>query len=173
MELGEYDASGRRRPIPIKGSEFLLNIDAVIAAIGQFPDLSFLSPDSGLETTREHTLVVDPMTLATSRQGIFAGGDVVIGPATVIEAMAAGERAAISIHNYLRGKSMTEDHLRQPGKRVEIPRAVKELKEKERQRMPALSLKDRLSSFQEVNLGYSELMAIEEAKRCLRCDLEQ
>ena len=173
MELGEYDASGRRRPIPIRGSEFLMDIDAVIAAIGQLPDLSLLLPDSGLETTKGQTFVVDPVTLATSRPGIFAGGDVVTGPATVIEAIAAGEKAAISIGRYLRGKSMTEDRLRQPEKRVEIPRAVETPEEKGRVRIPTLALKRRLGGFEEVNLGYSTEMAIEEAKRCLRCDLER
>jgi len=173
MELGEYDDSGRRRPVPIKGSEFSMDIDAVIAAIGQVPDLSFLLPDSDLEITKGQTFVVDPLTLATSRQGVFAGGDVVTGPATVIEAMAAGERAAISIHNYLTGKSMTEGHLRQPEKRLEIPRALETPEEKERVRMPTLTLKRRLGSFQEVNLGYSAQKAMEEAKRCLRCDLER
>ena len=173
MELGEYDASGRRRPIPVEGSTFLIDIDTVIAAIGQSPDLSFLPPDCGLETTKGQTFVVDPVTLATTQPGVFAGGDVVTGPATVIEAMAAGERAAISIQRYLRGESMTEGRLRQPEKRGEIPQAVETLEEKGRVRMPTLVLKDRLGGFGEVNLGYSEQMAIEEAKRCLRCDLEQ
>jgi NADH-quinone oxidoreductase subunit F len=173
MELGEYDASGRRRPVPIKGSEFSMDIDAVIAAIGQVPDLSFLPADSDLETTKGQTFVVDPLTLATSRQGVFAGGDVVTGPATVIEAMAAGERAAISIHNYLTGKTMAGGPLRQPDKRLEIPRAVETPEEKERIRMPARTLKQRLGGFQEVNLGYSAKKAMEEAKRCLRCDLER
>jgi len=173
MELGEYDASGRRRPIPIKGSEFLMDVDTVIAAVGQTPDLSFLPTDSGLEITKGQTFVVDPVTLATSREGIFAGGDAITGPATVIEAMAAGERAAISIHKYLRGKSMTQDRLRQPEKRLEIPRAVETPEEKERVIMPTLALKRRFSGFEEVNLGYSTQMAAEEAKRCLRCDLER
>ena len=172
MELGEYDASGRRRPISVEGSKFLIDIDTVIAAIGQTPNLSFLPPDCGLESTKGQTFVVDPVTLATTRPGIFAGGDVVTGPATVIEAMAAGERAAISIQRYLRGESMTEGRLRQPEKRVEIPRAEETLEEKGRVRMPTLAHKDRLGSFEEVNLGYSEQMAVEEAKRCLRCDLE-
>jgi NADPH-dependent glutamate synthase beta subunit-like oxidoreductase len=173
MELGEYDASGRRRPIPVKGSEFFMDLDTVIAAIGQAPDLSFIPPDSGLETTKGQTFVVDPVTMTTSRPGIFAGGDVVTGPATVIEAIAAGERAAISIHKYLRGESMTEGRLRQPETRVEIPRAVKTPEEKGRVRMPTLTLKRRLNSFEKVNLGYSTQMVIEEAKRCLRCDLER
>jgi len=173
MELGEYNASGRRRPIPVEGSEFSMDIDTVIAAIGQAPDLSFLSSDSGLEKTKGQTFVVDPVTMVTSRPGIFAGGDVVTGPATVIEAMAAGERAAISIHKYLRGENIAKDRIRPPDKRVEIPRAVEMLEEKGRVRMPALTLKRRLGSFAEVNQGYSTQMAMEEAKRCLRCDLEQ
>ena len=173
MELGEYDASGRRRPIPVEGSKFLIDIDTVIAAIGQTPDLSFLPPDCRLETTKGQTFVVDPVTLATTQPGVFAGGDVVTGPATVIEAMAAGERAAISIQRYLRGESMTEGRLRPPEKRVETPRAEETLEEKGRVRMPTIANKDRLGSFEEVNLGYSEQMAIEEAKRCLRCDLER
>ncbi len=173
MELGDYDASGRRRPVPVKGSEFVMDVDAVIAAIGQVPDLSFLPPDNGLETTRGQTFVVDPVTLAASRPGIFAGGDAVTGAATVIEAMAAGEKAAVSIHKYLRGKSMTEDRIRPPDKRVEIPKAVETPEEKGRVRMPCLALKRRLSGFEEVNLGYSRKKAVEEAKRCLRCDLER
>jgi NADH-quinone oxidoreductase subunit F len=135
--------------------------------------LSFLPPDNGLEITKRQTFVVDPVTMVTSRPGIFAGGDVVTGPATVIEAIAAGERAAISIHRYLRGKDMNEDRLRPPETRVEIPRAVETPEEKERVRMPTLPLKRRLNGFEEVNLGYSTEMAIEEAKRCLRCDLER
>ncbi|MCK5434716.1 MAG: NADH-quinone oxidoreductase subunit NuoF [Dehalococcoidales bacterium] len=173
MELGEYDASGRRRPIAIEGSEFSMELDTVITAIGQTPDLSFLPPDNGLEITKRQTFVVDPVTMVTSRPGIFAGGDVVTGPATVIEAIAAGERAAISIHRYLRGKDMNEDRLRPPETRVEIPRAVETPEEKERVRMPTLPLKRRLNGFEEINLGYSTEMAVEEAKRCLRCDLER
>jgi len=172
MRLGEFDASGRRRPVPIEGSEFVLNVDTVIAAIGQSPDLSFLPPDSGFEITPGQTFVVHPVTLATNKPGIFAGGDTVTGPATVIEAMAAGEKAAISIDKYIRGKSMTEDRLYPPDERVTIPRAAEELEEKQRIRMPTLPVKERFGSFSEVDLGYSEEKAVEEARRCLRCDLE-
>jgi len=172
MMLGEFDASGRRRPLPIEGSEFTLNVDTVIAAIGQSPDLSFLPPDNGFEITRGQTFVVDPVTLATNKPSIFAGGDAVTGPATVIEAMAAGERAAISIDKYLQGKSMTEDRLRPPDERVTLPRAAEELEEKARIKTPTLPREERLGGFNQVNLGYSEEMAIEEARRCLRCDLE-
>jgi NADH-quinone oxidoreductase subunit F len=172
MRLGEFDARGRRRPVPIEGSEFTLSVDTVVAAIGQSPDLSCLPSDSGFEIARGQTFVVDPVTLATNKPGIFAGGDVVTGPATVIEAMAAGERAAISIDKYLQGKSLTADRLRPPDERVTLLRAAEEMEEKQRTRMPTLPTKERLGGFSEANLGYSEERAIEEARRCLRCDLE-
>jgi NADPH-dependent glutamate synthase beta subunit-like oxidoreductase len=110
-ELGEYDASGRRRPVPIEGSEVSLSVDTVIAAIGQSPDISFLNGDEGLETARGNTFVVDPVTMSTQRAGVFAAGDDVTGPATVIEAMAAGKKAAISIDKYLKGEDMRANRL--------------------------------------------------------------
>ena len=100
MILGEFDATGRRRPIPILGSEFFVEADTILAAVGQAPDLSFLPPDSALERTRWETLVVDSNTLATNIPGIFAGGDFVTGPGMVIEAIAAGRRGAIAIDKY-------------------------------------------------------------------------
>jgi len=102
MKLGELDESGRRRPIPIAGSEFMMQFDAVILAIGELPDVSFLPQE--IEVARGNTVKVNPLTLETSMPGVFAGGDVVSGPATVIEAIAASKRAASSINRYLRGK---------------------------------------------------------------------
>ena len=99
MELGEPDESGRRRPIPIKDSEFTIPLDTMILAIGEAPDTSFLP--KGIEVTSQNTITVDPITLQTSLPGIFAGGDVVSGPATVMEAIVAGRRAASSIDEYL------------------------------------------------------------------------
>ena len=104
MELGEPDVSGRRTPIPIKGSEFDVELGMVIPAIGQTTDLSFLNGDSGIKTTRQGTLVADRNTLATAHPGVFAGGDAVTGPSIAIEAVAAGKRAAVSIDKYLRGE---------------------------------------------------------------------
>jgi len=101
MRLGPLDESGRRRPIPIKGSEFTMELDTTILAIGESPDISFLSKE--VEVTEWNTIAVDPLTLETSMPGVFAGGDAVSGPATVIEAIAAGKRAAVSIDRYLRG----------------------------------------------------------------------
>ena len=106
MKLGELDESGRRKPIVIPGSEFTIELDTLIAAIGESPDLSFLSEKDGMETSKWSTIIADERTLATSRPGIFAGGDVVKGPSTVVEAIAAGKKAAESISKYLEGKSL-------------------------------------------------------------------
>ena len=176
MRLAEPDASGRRRPIPIPGSEFFVEADTVIAAVGQAPDLSFLPPDSALERTRWERLVVDENRLATNLPGVFAGGDFVSGPGMVIDAIAAGRRAAIAIEKYLRGDTS----------RVEIydlkPSAIEEVISKEeeetwepqfRPEMTRLPIEERKRSFKETELGFSEEKAGQEAKRCLRCDLER
>lgn len=104
MELGEPDESGRRRPIPIKGSEFVIEVDTVIVAIGNTPNPLIQRTTEGLEVTRWGTIVVDEETGKTSKEGVYAGGDVVSGVATVISAMGAGKRAARSIHEYIMKK---------------------------------------------------------------------
>jgi NADPH-dependent glutamate synthase beta subunit-like oxidoreductase len=104
MELSELDETGRRRPVPIQGSEFVIETGTVIMAIGQFPNTVFL-PET-VEITEKRTIAADPFTLETSSAGIFAGGDAVSGPATLMKAIIAGKRAAISIHLYLRGISV-------------------------------------------------------------------
>jgi heterodisulfide reductase subunit A len=166
MELGEPDASGRRRPIPIPGSEFILDVDMVIPAIGQAPDLRFMS-DGTLSVTRRGTLAADPDTLATEVPGVFAGGDAVSGPATAIEAIAAGKRAAESIHRYLRGEELArpEKGLRVvPFEEVDLRRARKQA----RASMPKLA-EARTMDFAEVELGFSQEQAVAEALRCLNC----
>ena len=100
-ELGEPDASGRRRPIAIKGSEFIMDIDTVVVAIGQGPNPLVPKTTEGLETNKRGNIVADPETGATSKPGVYAGGDVVTGAATVILAMGAGRVAAKSMHEYL------------------------------------------------------------------------
>lgn len=167
MELGAVDASGRRRPEPIKGSEFSTSYDTVIAAIGQRPEI----PNKfGLPTGRGNAIQVDPDTLATGREGIFAGGDAVSGPASVIEAIAAGRQAAISIDKYLGGNGEIDETLAPP-EGVLTP--LEEAEEGRRPKLPMLPVDERLSSFAEVELGLSKEIAIEEAKRCLKCDLEE
>jgi NADH-quinone oxidoreductase subunit F len=175
MELGEPDASGRRRPVPITGSEFSTEADTVIAAVGQAPDLSFLPPDSALERTRWETLVVDSNTLATNVPGVFAGGDFVTGPDMVIEAIAAGRRGAIAIDKYLRSDaSRVEiyDRKTQVAAAAGAPALEDTWETKPRTKVKTLPLPERRSSFTEIELGFSEDVARREAKRCLRCDLE-
>ena len=103
-ELSEADETGRRRPVPIQDSEFEIKTDNIIIAIGQFPNTAFL-PET-VEITEERTVAVDPFTLETTSLGIFAGGDVVVGPGSLMEALAAGKQAGISIDAYLRGASL-------------------------------------------------------------------
>jgi len=175
MRLGEPDESGRRRPVPLPGSEFSVEADTVIAAVGQAPDLSFLPPDSALERTRWETLVVDSNTLSTNVPGIFAGGDFATGPGMVIDAIAAGRRAAIAVDKYLKGDtSRVEIYDLKAGAVGEI--AGQEFKEtwelQPRLEVPTLPVPERKVSFTEVELGFSEERARQEAKRCLRCDLE-
>jgi NADH-quinone oxidoreductase subunit F len=168
MELGAVDESGRRRPVPIEGNEFSSTFDTLIAAIGQMPE----APEKfGLPLGRGNTVQVDADTLATSREGVFAGGDAVTGPATVIEAIAAGRQAAISIDQYLGGSGVIDETLASP-EEIEMLPEIEE-GEKHRISIPALTLSERLGSFAEVELGLGEKVAIEEAKRCLRCDLEE
>ena len=104
MELGEPDASGRRRPVPIEGSEFLMDVDTVIVAIGQTPNPLIQRTTEGLETTRHGTIIVNEETGASTKEGVYAGGDVVSGAATVISAMGAGRTAARGIHEYIQKK---------------------------------------------------------------------
>jgi len=103
-DLGEPDASGRRRPIPVQGSEFIMDVDTVVVAVGQGPNPLVPRTTKGLEITRKGNIVADPATGATSKEGVFAGGDVVTGVATVILAMGAGRIAAKSMHAYLMAK---------------------------------------------------------------------
>jgi len=167
MELGAMDASGRRRPEPIKGSEFTMCFDTIIAAIGQRPDI----PDQfNLALGRGNVVEVDPDTLATSREGVFAGGDAVSGPASVIEAIAAGRQAAVTIDKYLGGNGDIDETLAPPEGEVA---PLEEAEEKRRPQMLTLPVKKRLGDFSQVELGYNDEMAMEEAMRCLRCDLEE
>jgi NADPH-dependent glutamate synthase beta subunit-like oxidoreductase len=177
MRLGEPDASGRRRPIPTPGSEFLAPADTVIAAVGQAPDLSFLPPDSALERTRWERLAVNQNTLATNVPGVFAGGDFVSGPGMVIEAIAAGRRGAIAIDKYLRrDTSRVEMYDLKPSVIEEEIRKEEEEETWEpqfRPEIPHLPLSQRKTSFKEIELAFPEDKARQEAKRCLRCDLEK
>ncbi|MBR3457456.1 MAG: FAD-dependent oxidoreductase, partial [Selenomonadaceae bacterium] len=104
MELGEPDESGRRRPVPMKGSEFDLDVDTVIVSIGTGPNPIIAHTTPGLDTTKRGNIVADEESCATSKEGVFAGGDIVTGSATVILAMGAGRKAAVAIDEYLKKK---------------------------------------------------------------------
>jgi len=125
-----------------------------------------------LPQSRGGTLEVDPDTLATPREGVFAGGDAISGPASVIEAIAAGRQAAISIDKYLGGSGAIEESLA-PSEEVTPVRELEEEEEAHRPSIAAIPVADRISSFAEVELGLTEEQALAETKRCLWCDLEE
>ncbi|MBT8364653.1 MAG: FAD-dependent oxidoreductase [Deltaproteobacteria bacterium] len=169
IRLAEADSTGRPRPIPIEGSEFVIESDYIIPAIGQVPDYDPLGGDHGLEVSRWNLLTVNTETLQTNRPGIFAGGDVITEPATVIDAVAAGKRAAKYIADYIQGKELPADKRQKdpPGKNwAPVPPD-----EPARNRMtsPTLPLDKRLAGFEEVNLLADEQSVQKEAARCLDC----
>jgi NADH-quinone oxidoreductase subunit F len=172
-ELGEPDASGRRRPIPVRGSDFLMEADAVIAGIGQHPDVSWLGEEEGFEITRWHTLAVHPHSMRTAVPDIFAGGDAATGPATVVQAIGAGKRAAAGIDAFLRGAPMP-DRTPDPAPRMRVEPIRLDAAEKVRippQEVPLIPLEQRKTTFLPVARGFDEGTARDEARRCLRCDL--
>ncbi|MFH1485927.1 MAG: NAD(P)-binding protein, partial [Chloroflexota bacterium] len=166
MELTEPDESGRRRPVPVQGSEFTIDVDMVIPAIGQSPDLSFL--DDQIEVTKRSTVKADSLTLETNVPGVFAGGDAILGPATVVEAIAAGKEAAISIDRHLQGQDLRAGRERDFAD-VEVP--LEGIERHYRQRTPKVLPQERQADFREVALKFTEEQAREEAERCLNCGL--
>ena len=178
MELGEPDESGRRRPIPIEGSEFDIVCDAVVAAIAQAPEISFLDEDHGLQITRWGTFDVDDATLETNRKGIFAGGDAAAGPGALIEGIAAGRRGALSIDRYLRGVPLLTPREQMPLPTTELTDAEiagmvarGEVDTSPRVETPKAAIAERVGDFREVELCLSEQQAQAEARRCLSCGL--
>ena len=176
MELKEKDSSGRRCPVPVSGSEQVVDVDTVIAAIGQVPDLSGLQDDElgqKILTTRWGTLVAHPGTLQTSVVEIFTGGDIFTGPKTVVSAFAAGRRAANSIDLFLRKKPVKSPEMpfnisKGPLDKVDAQNFAG-IDNKPRAKMPELPAGARRNNFEEVDLGFSEETAVQEAKRCLSC----
>jgi len=173
MVLGAPDASGRPRPEPVPGSEFVLAVDSVVAAIGQRPDLSFLPREGGPRTERGN-IVADPDTLLTDISGVFAGGDCMTGAATAVEAIAAGRKAATAIGRYLRGEELVgtaEPASVRKGQLNELVGGEEFalVERRPRREAPRLRPSERRSSFREIELGYAEDMAKKEAERCLEC----
>ncbi|MFC1868036.1 FAD-dependent oxidoreductase [Thermodesulfobacteriota bacterium] len=175
MELGEPDASGRRRPVPIEGTETLLKTDMVITAIGQSPDISFTERTrqrlAELKTTRWDTFDVDPDTLRTSIPYLFAAGDAATGPSLVVEAIGGGRRAARSIHQYIMGEEVTAEPY-ELAKKL-IPESmfdhVDGIEKTSRSGMVELPVAERIQSFVEVDQVLTEDAALAESKRCLFC----
>jgi len=170
MELGKVDESGRRRPVPQEGSQFTDEYDLMVKAIGQ----ESVVPDQyQLTVERGSRIKTDPETLVTSREGVYAGGDVVSGPASVIEAIAAGRQAAISIDKYLGGNGDIDEVLAPP--EGEVPKPDTEELEGEQYRPPIkmMPVAERVKCYAQVALGYDPEQATGEANRCLRCDLEE
>jgi NADPH-dependent glutamate synthase beta subunit-like oxidoreductase len=167
VELGEPDESGRRRPVPLRGSEFLMDVEAVIPAVGQESDWACLGPECACTLSPWGTMNVDPLTLQTDDPDLFAGGDAVTGPRTVVEAIAAGQRAAVSMDRYLKGLSLRDERNLSP---LSITKpAMETYSPSPRAEMPCLSPRERVKSFAEVRLGFTEGVAIQEATRCLSC----
>jgi len=175
-ELGDVDSSGRRRPVPIKGTEHFIELDTLVVAISEDPEIDAISQarSGSIERTKYNTIQVDSTTLLTNRSGVFAGGDVVTGPNTVVEAIADGKKAALMIERYLRNEDLirpseprlprvyvepvkTDEEGTQQGERAETPRAPAEWRKR---------------NFAEVEVSFSVEEATREACRCLRCDLE-
>jgi len=178
MQLGEPDETGRPRPVPVAGSEFVIETDALIAAVAQAPEISFLKADHGLEIDGRGTFAVNPRTLETNRPGVFAGGDAARGPGALIEAIADGRRAALSIDRYLRGVPLLTPRELQPlpvarltDKQIAKLVARLGVEAGPRQVMRVAPVEERTRDFREVGLGLSEEQARAEALRCLRCGI--
>jgi len=167
MELGDADEQGRRRPVPVPGSESLIDADHVIVAIGQQPDLGLAEGYAGLEFDGR-LFRADPVTQRAGDSPVFVGGDVVTGPSTIIQAIGAGQRAAVAIDRFLGGDGQL------PPERVLADPIIPDgsVMGITRQPLPLLSRDELTGAFEELVHGYSSATACLEAQRCLRCDLE-
>ena len=175
-ELGELDESGRKKPVPVAGSEHIINLDTLIVAISEDSgkDCMSAAQSANVLTTDYNTIRADKITLATNRPGVFAAGDVVTGPNTVIEAIAAGKKAAIMIDRYIRGEDMLKETLPyKPTIYIEpVEMDHEEVQEARRIETPRAPSEWRCRNFAEVEVSLSLEEARKEAQRCLRCDLE-
>ncbi|WP_287152600.1 FAD-dependent oxidoreductase [Candidatus Solincola tengchongensis] len=174
---GPRDEMGRRLPVPLEGSDFVIPADTVIAAVGQREDGTFLAGAAGLEI-KGSRLAADPETLQTGMPGVFAAGDVFHGPSTVVEAAASGRAAAESVDLYLSGKPMRRKRMAAfPSSRVPpyemTSRELEEVAARGREEAPTLPPEERTGGFLEVSMAMDREAAVREARRCLRCDLKE
>jgi heterodisulfide reductase subunit A-like polyferredoxin len=168
MELGEPDESGRRRPVPIKGSEFTIEVDCVMPAIGQKPETSCLEK-LGLKISKAGTIVVNENTFTTNLPGVFAAGDFVSGPATVVAAVGSGRKTADAIDAYLRGENVDLADEVEDIVSFDKLDLTEEIKISKRAKQSEIPLKERENNFKEIVKGLPEDQAKEEAARCLNC----
>ena len=167
--LGDPEKDGRRRPIPIEGTEFDIDIDLLIPAVSQSPDISFLPEVIGLEISKWDRLSVNPETFETNVHGLFAGGDFVTGPRDVIRVIADGRKAALSIHTYLSGEKFEKRPAYfTPVSEVKIDPNLEKIP---RQKIDTIPIQERKSVDKEVELGFSKEVAVKEAVRCLQCHI--
>ncbi len=195
MELGEPDASGSRRPVPIEGSEFIVECDQIIAAIGQYPKLDGTTEEQGVKRTKWRTIAVDDWTFQTADPRVFAGGDAVLGAQTAIQAVAQGKKAAWSMDAYLRGADMAAlgrslaELKAQPffnaltsrtdldprvARMAEVPPVFIDMttdvtRPSPPAEMPKCAPEDRRTNFKQIELGFSEEEAVRGAELCLDC----
>jgi NADH-quinone oxidoreductase subunit F len=174
MKLGDFDKSGRKRPVAIPGSQFTLSLDSLIASIGQVPDMTFVPKNSGVSVNKWSTFDLVPGSKSqTTNPKFFTGGDALTGPDTVIGAIAAGHQAANDMDAHIRKINGEPAYEAPPEEEIKIPFIIEEESEEAPQaKMPELHGPDRKRNFKEVELGYKKLVAIMEASRCLRCDAE-
>ena len=174
MKLGEFDRSGRKKPVPVEGSDFTLNVASVIAAIGQVPDISFVPNQSGVSVNKWNTFDIAKGSLSqTTNPKFYAGGDAVTGPNTVVGAIAAGQQAAKDIDDAIRAKNHEPLYEAPAEQKIVIPFTIdEETPEAPQTKMSELHAAERKQSFIEVELGFTLEEAVKEATRCLRCDVE-
>jgi NADH-quinone oxidoreductase subunit F len=172
MKLGDFDSSGRKKPVAIAGSEFTLQVDVVIAAIGQVPDMSFIDQASGIKVNKWDCFAVGNVYKSrTPNPRYFAGGDSVTGPDTVIGAIAAGHQAADDIDSAIRKSNGEPAYEKPAAEKIEVPLVIdEETIERPQIAMPEMESTLRKTGFAEVELGFTAEDAIKEACRCLRCD---
>ena len=169
-KLGEPDAGGRMRPISIEDSEFIIETEMVIAAVGEEPDLLNLNEIEIPLPVKDGLLLANPITLETDIPGIFAGGDAVTGPASVIDALAAGRKAAISIGRYISGEHLIADREGEGPFKSDLKVNIEGMSKKPRQNQLILSAEQRRGNFEEVEQGFSMSVLKKEAERCLGCE---
>ena len=169
MELGEPDESGRRRPVPIPGSEFIIDVDAVMPAIGQETDWACLTDECACTLSDWGTMNVDSVTLQSDDPDIFAGGDAVSGPQSVVEAVYAGREAAVSMDRFIQGGDLYEGRKNELKAVTDIP--FNGMPRAFREKMQCLPAEERKDNFREVQLGFNENQSLSETHRCLGCGI--